>query len=765
MCELQIVEASLPRVVDLEDVGTRHFFQSCRERPLVSVGGRVTRSRAEAAMTDLLGVRDGVMRPLTVDAFERWLRSDDVERDGEMSAQQWAQLWFVMETIALWPEPSSDDEGTAVDAPVMPGDDATTNTAAKLADRGAAADDDAEGTAVRPSLAEARMAEEIRQILRNNDFTGVPSPGVMTHPDNLAAPLVRFALARGAAGVISGAHVGATGANAIDALEWIRREKAQSVESLCGEHHTDFTRAMRELDGVRDGMRRLGDATKAQNDAVQRAGGGLLESMNKFGSVANEEAAVDEAVAATRLCADALRCAGRCDEALSRGDLLRAVRRCDEIEKIHVPGLPKVAAALAEYLRDGIRKARARAERHANRSARDWLVAARDVGRVFGAAAIARETGRGVMSGGIGSGSGSGSGGGSSSERRERGRAAAAAEAAKRRDPAAALDAIARSIDAVRVQSAAAAAALNDDVDEDTRETETNAIKDRMSPAGEVNDKQLERSLSSGSSSNGHSERAAARRIDFTQEVMSLDAGPVIERENGDSFRDTGERNVSRPARNFPDLASYVDEDAPGAVLSLKPLLQLLGVFRATNHGDQFAERIRKERASQLAADLDLGYSARRNREPDDCLREVINEKLDKFVGFFVVNERIARASDGTLASHEQNRAMCRRACEDLGQYVAKTLEKARDAAVVRALHDAIAAACAAIRSRGYGESIERNVNDSGNDSGNESNGNVSGSYLEGLERTASAAAASRYLDLLATHTVDEALDACTLER
>ena len=32
-------------------------------------------------MTDLLGVRDGVMRPLTVDAFERWLRSDDVERD------------------------------------------------------------------------------------------------------------------------------------------------------------------------------------------------------------------------------------------------------------------------------------------------------------------------------------------------------------------------------------------------------------------------------------------------------------------------------------------------------------------------------------------------------------------------------------------------------------------------------------------------------------------------------------------------------------
>ena len=764
MCQLQILccHALLTSLDSLKTLA-RQFFQSCRERPPgSSVGGRVTRSRAAAAMTDLLGVRDGVMRPLTVDAFERWLRSDDVERDGEMSAQQWAQLWFVMETIALWPEPSSDDEGTAVDAPVEAGDDATTNTAAKLADRGAADDDDAEGTAVRPSPAEARMADEIRQILRNNDDdTGVPSPGVMTHPDDLAAPLVRFALARGAAGVISGAHVGATGTNAIDALEWIRREKAQSVESLCGEHHADFTRAMRELDGVRDGMRRLGDATKAQNAEVQRAGGGLLESMDRFGSVANEEASIDEAVTKTRLCADALRCAARCDEALSRGDLLRAVRRCDEIEKVHVPGLPKGASALGEYLRDGVRKARARAERHANRSARDWLVAARDVGRVFGAAAIARETGRGVMSGGIGSGSGSGSGGGggSSSERRERGRAAAAAEAAKRRDPAAALDAIARSIDAVRVQAAAAA---HEDVEGETRGAETNAFTTQDGS----NDKTLERSVSSGSSSNGHSERAAARRIDFTQEVMSLDAGPVIERENGmDSFRDTGERNVSRNARNFPDLASYVDEDAPGAVLSLKPLLQLWGVFRATNRGDQFAERIRKERASQLAADLDLGYSARRKREPDDCLREVINEKLDKFVGFFVVNERIARASDGALASHEQNRAMCRRACEDLGQYVAKTLEKAKDAAVVRALHDAIAAACAAIRSRGYGESNERNVNDSGNDCGNESNGNVSGSYLEGLERTASAAAASRYLDLLATHTVDEALDACTLER
>ena len=70
-------------------------------------------------MADLIAVRDGGIRPLTVDALERWLRSDDVERDGAMSAQQWAQLWFVMETIALWEhddaEDAADDEAPAAD--------------------------------------------------------------------------------------------------------------------------------------------------------------------------------------------------------------------------------------------------------------------------------------------------------------------------------------------------------------------------------------------------------------------------------------------------------------------------------------------------------------------------------------------------------------------------------------------------------------------------------------------------------------------------
>ena len=186
----------------------------------------------------------------------------------------------------------------------------------------------------------------------------------------LAAPLVRFVLARGAAGVISGAHVGASGATAVDALEWVRREKAAAVERICGVHHASFTRAMRELDGVRDGMRRLGAAARAQDDAVARAGGALLRSMDEFERAASEERSTVDAIDAVRACADAVRCAASCDEAMARGDLLRAVRRCDEIETTHVPNVSKHrgASSLADFLRIGARRSRVKAERLAQRA-------------------------------------------------------------------------------------------------------------------------------------------------------------------------------------------------------------------------------------------------------------------------------------------------------------------------------------------------------------------------------------------------------------
>lgn len=275
------------------------------------------------------------------------------------------------------------------------------------------------------------------------------------------------------------------------------------------------------------------------------------------------------------------------------------------------------------------------------------------------------------------------------------------------------------------------------------------------------------------SSGSANGERAAARRIDFAQEVMSLDATPIehaprepVDGVDGDfsggGVSNDGSTGANFPVWNFPDLASYVDPDAPHAVLSLKPLLRLWNVFKATGNGDAFAAQMRRERASQLAADLDLGASARRKNAiaPDDFLRDAVNSKLAKLVGFFVVNERVARATGGRLASRRQNRAMCARACDDLGSHLAETLSVADDAAVARATHDAVVAAAAALRARGYGaHGDDDDDDDEGNAAGDKSN------HLEGLEVAARVAAASRYVDLLARHTVDEALDACALER
>ena len=211
----------------------------------------IRRTRRERArpMADLIAVRDGGIRPLTVDALERWLRSDDVERDGAMSAQQWAQLWFVMETIALWEHDDAEDaeaKPTEEDArAASEGAAANANAAAaKLAHDagGDDDDDDAEGTAKRPSPAERRMADEIRAILEAHAASTNGSDGDdLSRPDELAAPLVHFALARGAAGVISGAHVGASGAAAVDALE-VAARKPRRWGAICGEHHVVHAR-------------------------------------------------------------------------------------------------------------------------------------------------------------------------------------------------------------------------------------------------------------------------------------------------------------------------------------------------------------------------------------------------------------------------------------------------------------------------------------------------------------------------------------------
>ena len=69
---------------------------------------------------------------------------------------------------------------------------------------------------------------------------------VRTADDDDPSPLARFALRQGP-----------DTAAALDALESARVERAE-VERVCAEHYEDFTRAMAELDGIRDGILRLG---------------------------------------------------------------------------------------------------------------------------------------------------------------------------------------------------------------------------------------------------------------------------------------------------------------------------------------------------------------------------------------------------------------------------------------------------------------------------------------------------------------------------
>ena len=760
-------------------------------------------------MADLIAVRDGGIRPLTVDALERWLRSDDVERDGAMSAQQWAQLWFVMETIALWEHDDASDaeaKPTEEDARAASEDAASNAAAAKLAQDAAGDDDDddAEGTAKRPSPAERRMADEIRAILEAHAASTNGSDGDdLSRPDELAAPLVRFALARGAAGVISGAHVGASGAAAVDALEWVRREKAEAVERICGEHHASFTRAMRELDGVRDGMRRLGTAARAQDDAVANAGGALLRSLDEFERAMAEERSTNDAIDAVRACADALRCAASCDEAMARGDLLRVIRRCDEIETSHVPRLLNAvksagASSLADFLRVGARRSRAKAEKLAHRAARDWLVAARDVAAAFGAAAIARE----AHGGGGGGGATLGANRGADPEvgidvnygDRRRRRAANAADAARRKDPRALLEALDGSVEAVRREASSSSssssssrlwgppiAASGGPRMSERRLTDPRAchpvrptasarrrgastLRGRLCPWTR---RPSNGSLLGGITSMGPTEISAANR-ETTGRIITART-PI----RFGTFRIW--RLTSTPTRRTRCSASSPCSVCGGC--SRRPATGTRSRRRCAGNARRNSRRI-----STSAPRLEENAIA-----PDDFLRDAVNSKLAKLVGFFVVNERVARATEDALASRRQNRAMCA-SVRRPGDAPRRDSRDADDAAVARATHEAVVAAAAALRARGYGDDDDVNDDDEGathkgatHKGATSKGGNVGATrgvkrksrrrrrgganHLEGLEVAARVAAASRYLDLLARHTVDEALDACALER
>ena len=254
----------------------------------------------------------------------------------------------------------------------------------------------------------------------------------------------------------------------------------------------------------------------------------------------------------------------------------------------------------------------------AHRAARDWLVAARDVAAAFGAAAIARRSTRrrrrrrrhfGGHRGadpevGIDVNYGD----------RTIGRAANAADAARRKDPRALLEAL----DGPSKPSVARRRRRRRRRRRDFGGHRSRGGRPRMSERrlGRPAVRFVQRRARGGEAHRlcaggyvpgrgAHRTAAGSRRWGRRRYL----GGGV-----SNDVSSTGAN--AHPVWNFPDLASYVDPDAPHAVLSLKPLLRLWGVFKATGNGDAFAAQMRRERASQLAADLDLGASE--NQSPTD---------------------------------------------------------------------------------------------------------------------------------------------------
>lgn len=181
--------------------------------------------------------------------------------------------------------------------------------------------------------------------------------------------------------------------------------------------------------------------------------------------------------------------------------------------------------------------------------------------------------------------------------------------------------------------------------------------------------------------------------------------------------------------------------------------------------GQAFAARIRRERALQIKADLNLGGGgggrkahvdsngvsngsgiggsgngpggAKAAPDGDASLRGLVHATLAKFVGFFIVQERLSRALPSVLAL-DSSLALCSQACHEVGSFARSAIDRAKAPAVLLAMYDALLLACGALRRRGFDPT--------------------------GLE-AAAAAAAGRYVDLLGAAVSAGIAPGSTLER
>ena len=418
-------------------------------------------------------------------------------------------------------------------------------------------------------LATLRSIERERERSRSSEGGGERG-GERGERDADAIALVRFALAQGADVAL-----------ALDAMRAVAAEKAKEVESTCERHYGDFAAAMGELDGVSSSSAALGRASAAQNESLRAATTPLVETYEALSVSRAVSKRAKEAADAVARCQLALECAQRCGEEAREGRLFRALRRVEDLEQKHLPGLP--CGVLEKSVHGGTYGARDAIARAGVVSATEWLARARDAARSLGLREL--EDVAGSMPGG-----GVQEVVDAFLARNERDdatwtRRRAAVAAADSGDVAAVRKVVDASVAAARAKAEDARKAAaerarrsNDAAAESSESSESAAGGGGGAP------------VPAGSAGDGE-HTPIKRRIDFAGEVADLEKRRVVPPAAVDSNAD---------ARGGKESAAA----AAAVTLDVVPLLRADRLFARMHVSEEFYRKFQRDRAMQLKADL-----------------------------------------------------------------------------------------------------------------------------------------------------------------
>lgn len=525
---------------------------------------------------------------------------------------------------------------------------------------------------------------------------------------------------------------------ALSALETVRDENALEVDRLCATHYEQFTAAVAQLEDVRAGVVQLGKESTAQNDALQLAGAPLLAARRVCQGKRNAATRLAKAGEVAEMCRHASQIACDAKHALDEGRWYDVLRHVDVLETRILPALaPRpaarsafvdsddealvrgdgtnggegkektthgyaVARALASSLLRDCARARDAAVRGADALAAEWLVAARaaapaagkqalsfgactDVdsdaptqntqatrARAFAHAAVthdrvsmrvladesvlsARRAGQSAVA----------------AAHRAAVDVAAAADAAKARRRAAELETVTDtscSMDGVLLPPA-------------THDTDTDSATEKQKPNTPLK-----------------------RRIDFTAACESALKDEDVERASlkqesvsSSSTRPASSLALTGAPKTEPANPFHVLDTSQHFDVQIAPLRRAFRVFHAVGLGDAFTVRVREQRALQLTADCAFGETA----SPDDALRLLINVTFGKFVGHFAVEVSLTKEMP-ELFSKRALLETFHDACAALEKHLVAKLNGAAQAAVCRAVLDAVELACLALSRLGF---------------------------------------------------------------